>query len=661
MEQKFINKEIEGSRNQNIEKLKKIFPNVIKDGKVDFQELKSELGEFKETVDEKYEFNWIGKQKTKREAMSGINGMTLKYFPEESKDSETTQNIYIEGDNLPVLKLLRNNYANKIKMIYIDPPYNTGSDLFIYSDKFQKNSKESQEELSITEDGEKNINILKDNMYKNTKDAYAYHSNWINMMYPRIKIAHELLKEDGVMCVSIDDNEVDNLKKILEEIFGHDNVETVIWKKIDPKYDRNSNAKIVTTTKRIHEYIVVAFKDREETEFGKIKKMPNWLNKYTNPDNDPRGAYKQGIISFQEGHKKEDKNSENYYTITTPSGRKITRNFFFSKEQYLEYEKDNRIYYPSNGDGIPALKIFENEEKDFYFETILEGVGSMNSAKKELAELFEVDEANIPFDTPKPTKLLKELIRGICGEQEETTVLDFFAGSSSTMDAIMQLNAENKNNNIKYIAVQLQDDLSNKENTINSKTKNIAVEYLKKINKPLYITEIGKERIRRAGEKIKKEENAEIDYGFKVFKLDETNINWEKEDYQKNINDYILNTTDIEKEMLLQDFNEGAKDIDIVYELLLRYYGMPLSAKINRIEEIGNRTYSVNDVIIVCLEDEITKEIVDKLSNMNFAKLYLRDSSFKGKDSLEIKENLMIRLNLQKEYNNEKSYRVEFI
>ena len=220
MEQKFISKEIEGIKENNLEKLKKLFPSVFKDGQVDFEELKNQLGNFDEVGQEKYEFNWVGKQEAKQNAISNIRGVTLKYCPEESKNADTTENLYIEGDNLKVLKLLRNNYANKIKMIYIDPPYNTGNDTFVYPDSFKKTDEESKEDVGITNNGEKVVNILKDNMYKNTKDSNKYHSAWLSMMYPRLKIAQELLSEDGVIFISIDDNEQENLKKMCNEIFG---------------------------------------------------------------------------------------------------------------------------------------------------------------------------------------------------------------------------------------------------------------------------------------------------------------------------------------------------------------------------------------------------------------------------------------------------------
>ena len=273
-------------------------------------------------------------------------------------------------------------------------------------------------------------------------------------MKNRLEVASELLRDDGVIFVQCDDNEQAYLKVLMDEVFGRENSESVIWKKIDPKYDKNTNAKIVKRTKRIHEYIHIGFRNKNSTEFGKIKKLPNWKNKQSNPDNDPRGNYKQGIISFEEGHKKEDKTSEYYYTITLPSGREITRHFFVLKDEFEELLKDNRIYFPKNGDGVPALKIFENEKKDFFFETILEGVGSLNSAKKEIAELYNCKEDEIPFDTPKPVLLLQEIFRAVTNKDD--IILDYHAGSGTTAHAVLELNKEDGGNR-KFIMIEQMD------------------------------------------------------------------------------------------------------------------------------------------------------------------------------------------------------------
>jgi adenine-specific DNA-methyltransferase len=357
----------------------------------------------------------------------------------KNNDGKPTH-ILIEGDNYHALTCLNYTHKGKIDIVYIDPPYNTGSDGFRYKDKRILDKYPDGTEVPV--------------------DHPFRHSYWLSFMRKRLELARDLLNKNGVIFIDIDDNEMAQLKLLCDEIFSEKNVDIVIWKKIDPKYDRNVNAKITKRTKRIHEFILVVYQNKEDTTFDKIKKLPNWLNKYTNPDNDPRGAYKQGIISFQEGHKKENKNSDYYYTIKIPSGRKITRHFFITQDEFNEFIKDKRIYFPKKGDGVPALKIFENEEKDFYFETILEGVGSLNSAKKELADIFGVSEEKVPFDTPKPTKLVKEIIRAAA--PKNALVLDFFAGSGTTGHAVMELNEEDKGNR-QFILVTNNDEVVNGE------------------------------------------------------------------------------------------------------------------------------------------------------------------------------------------------------
>ncbi len=329
-------------------------------------------------------------------------------------DNGGQMNFLIEGDNLASLQLLEKTHKGKIDLIYIDPPYNTGNKVnkdFRYDDCFVEKS-----------------------------DCFI-HSKWVSFMLNRLKIAKQLLSKTGCIFSHIDEHEIASLIMIFQQLFGDDNVDILIWPKTDPKVDRNTNAKIVHRFLNFHEYIVVAYNNKHDTFFNKIKRMPEWKNTYTNPDKDPRGPYKQGIISFSEGHAKEDKESPNYYSITTPSGRVITRLFFITKEEYEKYEKDNRIYYPSNGDGVPALKIFENEEKEFYLNSIVSGFGTSSTAKDELLEIFGNREI---FDTPKPTKLNQEIIR--LAFKSNSIILDYFAGSGTVGHAVMKLNAEDGGN-----------------------------------------------------------------------------------------------------------------------------------------------------------------------------------------------------------------------
>lgn len=317
-------------------------------------------------------------------------------------------NFLLEGDNLHSLYLLEKTHKGKIDVIYIDPPYNTGKkNEWKYNDSW------------ISENDE----------YK--------HSKWLSFMYRRLFLAKKLLSTNGVIFISIDEHELSQLSLLCQDLFGENNFDYIIWQKTDSKVDRNTNAKIINRFKNIHECILVCYKNKNSKIFNKMMKLPEWKNKQTNPDKDPRGAWSSGIISYQEGHKNEDRNSEYYYSITTPSGKIYTRHWFCSKEEFENLRNDNRISFPKNGDGVPRIKTFENEEKDYYMESILRGVGTSSTAKDELLEIFGNRQI---FDTPKPTKLIKELLR--VASNKYSIILDFFAGSGTTAQALYELNIE---------------------------------------------------------------------------------------------------------------------------------------------------------------------------------------------------------------------------
>lgn len=337
---------------------------------------------------------------------------------EEVKDKEIVSipndkfNFLLEGDNLHSLYLLEKTHKGLIDVIYIDPPYNTG----------KKNEWKYNDSWIDENDG-----------YK--------HSKWISFMNRRLELASSLLSKNGVIFISIDEHEVSQLSLLCQEIFGETNLDYIIWQKTDSKVDRNTNAKIIKRYKNIHETVLVCYKNKDNTEFRKMMKLPEWKNKQTNPDNDPRGAWSSGIISYEEGHKNEDKTSPYYYSIVTPSGKIYTRHWFVLKEEFEKLRADNRISFPKNGDGVPRIKTFEKEEKEYYMESILRGVGTSSTAKDELIELFGNREI---FDTPKPTKMIKELIR--VASHKNSIILDFFAGSGTTAQAVLELNKEDGGN-----------------------------------------------------------------------------------------------------------------------------------------------------------------------------------------------------------------------
>ena len=320
-------------------------------------------------------------------------------------EPNSPQHLLIEGDNYEVLTYLKQELLGKVNVIYIDPPYNTKNKTFKYN------------------------------------DHYENHSKWLSFMSRRLDMAKELMSEDGVVFISIGNDEFAQLKLLCDEIFTENNVETIIWQKTDSQVDRNTNSKQIRRFKNIHEYIIVCYKDKKKACFNKMMKLPNWKKECKNPDKDIRGPWQSGIISFCEGHKNEDKTSIYYYTITTPSNKVYTRHWFVTSDEFKALDADNRIYYPKNGDGVPRLKVFQYEEKEYFMESILRGVGTSSTAKDELLDILGDRDL---FETPKPTKMIKEIIR--VASNKNSIVLDFFAGSGTTGQAVLELNKEDEGN-----------------------------------------------------------------------------------------------------------------------------------------------------------------------------------------------------------------------
>jgi len=598
---------------ENVGKLKELFPEAFTEGKVDFEALKEVLGTFVDDRDERYSFTWNGKSKARMIAQTPSTG-TLRPCKEESVDWDTTQNIFIEGDNLEVLKLLQKSYHKKVKMIYIDPPYNTGKD-FVYKDNFKDNIK-NYKEITGQVDGEGR------NLSNNPETSGRYHTDWLNMMYPRLKLARNLLKDDGVIFISIDDNEVSNLRKMCDEVFGEENFETLlIWQKTDPRIDRNTNAKIINRTKGIHEYILCIFRNKVVGTLSKIKKLPSWKGKQSNPDNDPRGNWQSGIVSFEEGHEKEDKNSEFYYSITSPSGKQWTRHWFESKPDMEKLISDGRIYFGPEPDfkNVPRRKTFEKEEQPYYLETIARGFGTSSSAKDEIEGLLGNRDI---FDTPKPVKLLRELVR--CATEPKDIVMDFFAGSASFAESVLTLNMEEPCER-KYILVQLPEKIDRTDKQ--KKDNKEAIKFLHDNSLPIFLSEISKERIRRAAAKIK-EENPEYDgdLGFKVFKLDSTNIKpWEVD----------FDMTERTLEDFISNIKPDRREEDVLYEILLKY-GLDLTLPITEHAIAGQKVFDIGmGALIICLSDAISLEVVEGIAklkdelNPEIMRVVFKDSGFK--------------------------------
>ena len=656
MENNKIKRDINNVVNDNLKALEQLFPSAVKDGQLDIKALKEELGDFEEVTTEKYELNWAGKQNAKKIVQQGIGNKTLKFVEKDSKNADITENIYIEGDNLEVLKLLRQNYYNSIKMIYIDPPYNTGND-FVYNDTFKMDKEESDKaEGIISENNEK--------LQKNQKSTNRYHANWLNMMYPRLKLARDLLTDDGVIFISIDDNEQANLKRLCDEIFGEENFVASIPIMSNPR-GRQSSQFIAQT----HEYLVMYSKNYNFLKVFGEKLTEEQKKEYKNSDE--YGNYRLLGLRLRGGRATATESPtlhfpiyynekiNDFYTVKKletdieiiPKFENGTLGTWRWSKEKIEKDKKFLIVKRVKDRYDVFQKDYLTNEKTRKVKSLwIEKEINYDNSSKELSNL-ELDDI---FNYAKPIYLIKKIISMII--EKNDTILDFFSGSATTAHAVMQLNSED-NGNRKYIMVQLPETTDEKSEAFKAGYKNIA--------------EIGKERIRRAGEKIKQEieeynlnlklgeELKKVpDIGFKVFKVDDTNIKWYDLENFNEESQYSFDDPDS------LDFVLGSNDIDIVYEIMLRQNDVPLSESLEVLTDIGNRTYLYASTYLICLETEITEEMVEKLASLEPLpiKFVFRDSAFK--DNISLKDETFRKLRSLIERNSGESkvsYRVEFI
>ncbi|AZS30347.1 site-specific DNA-methyltransferase [Butyricimonas faecalis] len=601
---------------ERLEALRLLMPEVFDEGYIDWEKLKVALGENVNFTNERYVLNWAGKSEAFR-VMQQPSKATLVPCREESVDFDNTQNIFIEGENMEVLKVLQKSYFGKVKMIYIDPPYNTGSDSFIYPDKFS----ESKEEY-LRRVGDKNEEgyMTHDGMFhKNVKENGQYHSNWLNMMMPRLYLAKSLLREDGVIFISIDDNEVHNLRLLMNEIFGEENfVAQFIWEKRITRENRKAISNRC-------EY-VLCYTKSSEGRIGLLPMNEEAKGRYKNPDNDPRGLWTSVPAIAQAGHG----TKKQFYTLVTPAGKELLPPsgscWRYTLVKMQEAINDKRIWFGSDGNGVPRIKKFLHEGKQGLTpETLLtaDSVGTNDSAKRELVNLFD---GIAVFETPKPITLVAHLIN-ICNVDDGDIVLDFFAGSAPTAHAVMFLNKDGKNR--KYICVQMDELCEESSEAYRAGYKTIA--------------EISKERIRRAGAKIRKgieieqtkqkgqlsfgEDQTVVmpDLGFKVFKLSDSNFKqWRdiqgsnKEEWQQQ----ILN--------FLDPITENATIDNMVYELLLK------SGKdLNSVIEHKKGYYTINGKDLILMLESATQEVIDSILVEHPNKVIALDRLFEGNDQLK--------------------------
>ncbi len=568
---------------EDIEKLRSIFPQCVVEGKVKIDQLLNILGEYEERDFEKYEFTWKGKNECYKVARERTKA-TLLPCESESVNFNDTQNIYIEGDNLEVLKILQQGYYNKIKMIYIDPPYNTGSD-FVYKDNYKDSLANYK-------------NIVSSTGKSNPETSGRFHTDWLNMMFPRLMLAHTLLKDDGVIFISIDDNEVDNLKKMCNEVFGEENlISSVIWKR---KRGRDNSAKWFSKS---HEYLLLYAKDKRNFNVNLLDLDEETKKAYKNPDNDKRGEYRL-LATWARGTQGGVK-----YDFTSKNGIYFSeRLWLFSKENLQKLDDDDKLVI--KGDNI-YRKLFLFENKGRIPETIWDNVSNSANASDEIKNIFK----NIVFDTSKPIPYIKEMLKIITNSNSNDIILDFFSGSATTAHAVMQLNAEDGGNR-KYIMVQLPQLCDEKTEAYKNGYKNIC--------------EIGKERIRRAGSKIKEEmENTEnLDTGFRVFKLDSTNFNrWNVPLFEDiDINEYLNNAKEI-----LDDRTE----VDAMFEILIKN-GFPLTEKIYSLDVDNYKFYHIGEdcLVLVSFEKNIPIDVIEQAIEYVPAKLILTMDAFEDTSAM---------------------------
>lgn len=587
---------------ERIARLRDTFPEAFTEGKVDFDKLRQVLGEKVVTDRERYGLSWARKSEAIRNIQTP-SVATLVPNREESVEFDTTENLFVEGDNLEVLKLLQKGYHGQVKMIYIDPPYNTGNE-FIYPDNFREGIEDY-----LRYSGQVGDNGTK--LSTNTETGGRYHSNWLSMMYPRLFLARNLLREDGVIFVSIDDHEIHNLRMLMNEIFGEEHfVAQITWK----KRGGPPNDKVIGA---VHEYIVIYARSADEAALKLMLRSEESKARYGNPDGDPRGAWVAGDLSANA--KGGRFVASLYYEIENPKmGQKHLPPegacWRFSKERMQELMEDNRITFGSNGTGRPKLKRFLTEVREgVTVPTLWDSVASNTDARREINEIFG---SNSTFETPKPTALMKRMLEIV--EGEEAIILDFFAGSAATAQSVLEQNNEDGGNR-RFIMVQLPEKTDNPDYPT--------------------IADIGKVRIRRVIEKLNDEDNGKLrtedvppqDRGFKVFELTSSNFKiWDGTEASKEPEQLVEQLRAFSENVLPDRTQE-----DILYEILLKS-GLPLTAEVEQLEVAGREVYAVSGgLLFVCLEDHVDEDLVQAVAEFEPGRFVCLDSAFDGNDKLK--------------------------
>ena len=601
MQIEHLNKETTDGTVRNLDALYQLFPSCFTEAKdvitgkmrrvVDWGKLRELLGEYVESDEpEKYDFTWVGKRAAQREAAAPCR-KTLRPCPEESVNWDTTQNLYIEGDNLEVLKLLQNSYMGKVKMIYIDPPYNTGND-FVYHDDFAQSADE-YDEHNRDEEGNR--------FRKNTDSNGRFHSDWCSMIYARLMVARSLLTEDGVIFISIDENEIQNMRKITDEVFGEANfISQLGWQKV---YSPKNQARFFSND---YEFVLCYCRNISNFSINMLPRTEAMNARYKNPDNDPRGDWKAGDCVGN------GVRSQGYYDVVSPKTGKVFnvpqgKHWVYARENMMKMIEDDRIWFGKDGNSFPAVKQFLSDVTGRRPSSLLmyEDYGHTDMAKKDLIKLFK-DLENVPFDTPKPIKLIKML--SIIGSNENDIVMDFFSGSATTAQSIMELNAESQSCR-KFILVQMPEIIEDNPGAIEIGLNTIA--------------DVGKERIRRAGKKIKADSpltTQDLDIGFRVLKCDESNykpVAFAPKDYTQESLD-----------MFLDNIKEERTGLDLLFDCMMRW-GLELSLPYDTQKVDGCTIYNVDEgSLVACFDGVVTSAVIDAIADTHPLRVVFRDSSF---------------------------------
>jgi adenine-specific DNA-methyltransferase len=603
----------------NIDKLAELFPNCVAEAagahgvvkrSIDFDQLRQELsGSIVEGPQERYQLNWPGK----REALLTANApiaKTLRPCREESVDFDTTQNLFIEGDNLDALKLLQETYLNKVKMIYIDPPYNTGND-FIYEDDFAENSQSYLDRSNQKDD-------VGNRMIANTESNGRFHSDWLSMIYPRLRLARNLLSEDGVIFISIDDNEAPGLRGICDEIFGAENfLAQIIWQKM---YSGKADA---THFGRFHEYVICYARQFAQAEILLLPRTAEMNARYTNPDADPRGDWLSNDLTAA------GERGQGHYDVTSPSGKVFDsppgKHWLYSQERMKQLIRDNRIFFGKNGDAYPRLKRFLTDvQQGRRANTIWlhDEVGHTDEGTKELKKLFE---AATDFQAPKPSRLIQQMLRLATKGDQQNIVLDFFAGSGTTAHAVMALNAEDSGSR-RFILVQMPEKVGESAETYKAGYSTIS--------------DFSKDRIRRISARIKKDSadklgGDRLDLGFRVLKIDTSNM---KE---------VFYTPDTVSQDLLSDqvnnIREDRTAEDLLFQVLLDW-GVDLALPISKEAIAGKTVYFVDgNALAACFDEGVNEDFVKLLAKREPLRVVFRDAGF-ASDSVKINVEQIFKL-----------------